>query len=88
MREFKSEMNPDTITTTASPLLVAKLDVLEVSKFDFPRLKQSEIDGYEELTDEQLTEKMIALAKISISRKTMEKNKEMDDDLDLNDDED
>ena len=39
MREFKSEMNPDTITTTASPLLVGKLDVQEVAKFDFPRLK-------------------------------------------------
>ena len=30
---------------------------------------------------------MIALAKISISRKTMEKMKEMDDDMDLIDDE-
>ena len=39
MREFKSEMNPDTITTTASPLLVGKLDIDEISKFDFPRLK-------------------------------------------------
>jgi hypothetical protein len=39
MREFKSEMNPDTITTTANPLLVGKLDIEEIAKFDFPRLK-------------------------------------------------
>jgi hypothetical protein len=73
MREFKSEMDPDTITKTASPLLVGKLDISEVSKFDFPRLKQTEIDGYEDLTDEELTEKMITLAKISITRKTLDK---------------
>jgi hypothetical protein len=73
MREFKSEMNPDTITVTASPLLVAKLDIPNVAKFDFPRVKQSEIDGHDDLSDEQLTEKMIHLAKMSISRKTMEK---------------
>ena len=81
-------MNPDTITTTASPLLVGKLDIEEIGKFDFPRLKQSEIDGYEDLTDEQLTEKMIALAKISISRKTMGRMKDLDPaDVDLDDEE-
>lgn len=83
MREFKSELNPDTITTSASPLLVAKLEVSEVSKFDFPRFKQTEIDGYEDLDDEDLTEKMIHLAKISITRKTMEKMSAEDEALNL-----
>ena len=68
MREFKAELNPDTIHKTASPLLVGKLAVSEVAKFDFPRIKQTEVEGYEELSDEQLTEQMIALAKVSISR--------------------
>jgi hypothetical protein len=68
MREFKAELNPDTIHRTASPLLVGKLAVSEVAKFDFPRIKQAEVEGYEELNDEQLTEQMIALAKVSISR--------------------
>jgi hypothetical protein len=83
MREFKSEMNPDTITVTASPLLVAKLDIPNVAKFDFPRVKQSDLDGADDLSDEQLTEKMIHLAKVSISRKTMEKSSAIDEGFEL-----
>jgi hypothetical protein len=56
MREFKAELNPATIHKTASPLLVGKLAASEVAKFDFPRIKQAEVEGYEELNDEQLTE--------------------------------
>ena len=70
MREFKAELHPDQIGRRANPLLVSKLRVSEVCKFDFPRLKQAEIEGGEELNDEQLTEKMISMAKDSITRKT------------------
>ena len=39
MRDFKSELNPDIIAKCANPLLVGKLDIPEVGKFDFPRIK-------------------------------------------------
>ena len=39
MRELKSELHPDLITKCANPLLVSKLDISEVAKFDFPRIK-------------------------------------------------
>ena len=76
MREFKSELHPDFIRTKASPLLVGKLAVKEVSKFDFPRFKQSEIEGYDDISDEKLTELMIMEAKISITRKFLEHKKD------------
>jgi len=69
MREFKADLHPERITTRANPLLVAKLAVSEVAKFDFPRLKPAELPGHDGLNDEQVTEKMIALAKVSITRK-------------------
>lgn len=68
MREFKADLHPDKINQ-ANPLLVAKLAVSEVAKYDFPRLKLSDIPGFSEMSDEALTEKMIALAKVSITRK-------------------
>ena len=70
MREFKAELHPDQIAQRANPLLVSKLRVSEVTKFDFPRLKQSDVEAGQELNDEQLTEKMITMAKESITRKT------------------
>lgn len=69
MRELKSELHPDRIALFANPLNVTKLDVSEVAKFNFPRLKQTECEGYDQLSNEKLTEKMIGLAKVSISRK-------------------
>ena len=69
MRDFKAELHPDQIAQQANPLLVSKLRVSEIQKFDFPRLKLAEIEGDQELNDEQLTEKMINMAKVSISRK-------------------
>lgn len=69
MRELKADFNPVHIAATASPLLVGKLPVSEVAKFDFPRLKLPDAEGYDDLTDEQLTERMIDMAKVSISRK-------------------
>lgn len=39
MREFKGELHPDNIAIRANPLLVSKLDIAEVAKFNFPRLK-------------------------------------------------
>jgi hypothetical protein len=69
MREFKAELHPDRISTSANPLLVAKLAVQEVGKFDFPRLKAADVAGYADLSDEELTEKMITLAKVSVTRK-------------------
>jgi hypothetical protein len=39
MKEFKSSLDPDQIKQVGNPLLVSKLDVSEVNKFDFPRLK-------------------------------------------------
>lgn len=77
MREFKGELHPDNIATRANPLLVSKLDIAEVAKFNFPRLKQAEVERYDELNDEQLTEKMIGLAKVSISRKYGEELEEV-----------
>jgi len=70
MREFKAELHPDRIATQANPLLVAKLAVAEVAKFDFPRLKLADVAaGLGEVSDEVLTEKMITLAKVSVTRK-------------------
>ena len=51
MREFKADMNPDNIQVTGNPLLVSKLDISEVAKFDFPRLKTADIEGDDELND-------------------------------------
>lgn len=76
MREFKQELNPDHMAATASPLLVAKLDVKEVAKFDFPRIKLTEAEGYDELSDEKLTERMIEMAKLSITRKRQDQKQE------------
>jgi len=45
MRDFKAELHPDQIAQQASPLLVSKLSVSEIAKFDFPRLKLAEIEG-------------------------------------------
>lgn len=69
MREFKHELNPEHIADAANPLLVSKLDIKEVAKFDFPRIKLTDVEGYDELSDEKLTERMIEMAKVSITRK-------------------
>ena len=69
VKEFKSELNPDFVQETGNPLLVSKLDVSEVAKFDFPRLRLSEVDNGDQLSEEKLTKRMIELAKVSISRK-------------------
>ena len=53
-------------------VLVSKLDVKEVAKFDFPRLKRQEVEGPDEQSAEKVTERMIALAKVSITRKSPE----------------
>ena len=39
MRDFKGELHPDNIVKNASPLLVSKLEISEIAKFNFPRLK-------------------------------------------------
>jgi hypothetical protein len=69
MRELKADLHPDRIATMANPLLVAKLAPVEVAKFDFPRLKPGDVPGSSQLSDEALTEKMITLAKSSVTRK-------------------
>ena len=69
MRELKADFHPDRIATWANPLLVAKLAPAEVAKFDFPRLKASDIPGGSKLSDEELTERMITLAKGEVTRK-------------------
>jgi hypothetical protein len=51
MREFKSELHPEQINC-ADPLLISKLKVSEGAKYDFPRIKLSEIAGYEEMKDD------------------------------------
>ena len=51
MREFKADLNPEHIQVTGNPLLVSKLDISEVAKFDFPRLKTADIEGDDELND-------------------------------------
>jgi hypothetical protein len=55
---------------------VAKLAPSEVTKFDFPRLKASDIEGGSRLSDDQLTERMITLAKVAITRKVGEEGPE------------
>ena len=72
MREFKADLHPDWIEKRASPLLVSKLSVPDVAKFDFPRLKLSEIEGDDELNEEQTMARMIAMAKVSITRQDTE----------------
>jgi len=69
MRELKAELHPDKIQTMANPLLVAKLAPVEVAKFDFPRLKTGDVPGARDLSDEVLAERMITLAKASVTRK-------------------
>ena len=69
VKEFKSELHPDYVQETGNPLLVSKLDVSEVAKFDFPRLRLAEVDNGDQLSEEKLTKRMIELAKLSISRK-------------------
>lgn len=71
MRDFKHDLHPERIKE-ANPLLVSKLDVSEVAKFDFPRLKRQELEGPDDQSAEKVTERMIALAKISITRKSPE----------------
>ena len=71
MRDFKHDLHPERIGE-ANPLLVSKLDIKEVAKFDFPRLKRQEVEGPDEQSAEKVTERMIALAKISITRKSPE----------------
>ena len=51
MREFKSELHPDHINF-ADPLLVSKLKVSEVAKYDFPRIKLSEIAEDDEMKED------------------------------------
>ena len=68
MREFKADLALEHVHITGNPLLVSKLDVPEVAKFDFPRLKISDIEGGDDLSDEKLLERMVDLAKISITR--------------------
>lgn len=64
MREFKADLHPDWIERRASPLLVSKLSVIDVAKFDFPRLKHSEIEGEaDNLNEEETMTRMIAMAK-------------------------
>ena len=46
MRELKADMHPDKISSRANPLHVAKLAVTEVAKFDFPRLKPPDVEGF------------------------------------------
>ena len=72
MREFKADLHPDWIERRASPLLVSKLSVAEVAKFDFPRLKHSEMEGDEELNEEETMSRMIAMAKVSVTRQDAE----------------
>lgn len=47
MRDFKHDLHPERIVKT-NPLLISKLDVKEMAKFDFPRLKRQEIEGPDE----------------------------------------
>ena len=71
MRDFKHDLHPERIAE-ANPLLVSKLDIKELAKFDFPRLKRQEVEGPDEQSAEKVVERMIALAKISITRKSPE----------------
>ena len=81
MRDFKSELHQDHINKFANPLLVGKLDISEVSKFDFPRIKQSDIEGYNQLKADELTERMITLAKVSIAKEYNPPNLQFMDDM-------
>ena len=72
MREFKADLHPEWIERRASPLLVSKLAVREVAKFDFPRLKHSELEGAGDLNEEETMSRMIAMAKVSITRQDNE----------------
>lgn len=69
MRELTAGFHPERIAQVANPLHVAKLAVSEVAKFDFPRLKPTDVAGFGEISDEKVAENMIGLAKASISRK-------------------
>lgn len=42
MKEFRAHLSPSLIKHMSNPLLVAKLDVKSVAKFDFPRIKQKD----------------------------------------------
>jgi hypothetical protein len=50
-------------------LLVAKLEVSEVAKFNFPKVKAEDVTGTQGLSDEVIAEKMITLAKVAVVRK-------------------
>lgn len=68
MRELKSELNPDKAQDLANPFHVAKLPPCEVAKFDFPRLKPYNVENFNKLSENEVVEKMIELAKRSVSR--------------------
>lgn len=69
MRELKASLHPDAIHTQANPFHIAKLDASEVSKHDFPKIRGSNVTGYKELSESKIVERMIILAKNSITRK-------------------
>lgn len=80
MRDAKASLHPDRVAREANPFLVAKLPVTEVAKFDFPRIKVSEVDGYEDLSDEKLIIRLIAMAQNAVSRNYGEEEKPHPDD--------
>lgn len=67
MKEFKADLHPDNIATKANPILVGKLELQYMSKFDFPRIKLSEIKGAENMTNEEFMARMIDIAKNTIT---------------------
>jgi hypothetical protein len=72
VREFRAELSPEAIHTKANPLLITKLEVPEMAKFDFPKLRLAEVEGGQDLSEEKITARMIDLAKHSISRRRAE----------------
>lgn len=67
MKEFKADMHPDNISTKANPILVAKLELSSMNKFEFPRIKLSEIKGAEEMSNDEFISKMIDIVKNTIT---------------------
>lgn len=83
MRELKSELNPEKVHELANPFHVAKLPPSEVAKFDFPRLKPYDVENYNKLSEEEIAEKMVELAKQSVSRTFGDEPKMFSDDEDF-----
>ena len=68
LRELKAELNPKTIQKTGNPFVVSRLDPEEVNKFDFPRVKPTDIKQSDDLNDEEVVSQMINLAKNSVTK--------------------